>query len=137
MVTGREKARLNQMLLSGDMKNIELGFEMIINSEEDLLWIIWKAKKKLEEITVFFENKVVEVEVVIEEFYFKLYNDKDKFTMVESDILESEEMAKYYKDKWVNAESKCDVFLLVFREKEPMFDNIKSEDESFGDKISN
>jgi hypothetical protein len=113
-MTTREKVRLNQMLMSGDVENIELAFEIIISSKEDLKWLIYRLKDKLNGMTAFFQNKIRETEELIEDFYYKLYNHKDKFKMIETDVLDYEETLKYYENKLSDIKLKSDVFNLVF-----------------------
>jgi len=58
-MTAREKVRLTQMLMSGDVGNIRLASEMIIQSGEgDSL--IERAKNKLYGMKTFFEEKCLE-----------------------------------------------------------------------------
>jgi len=116
MVAVREKANLNQMLMSGDTKNIGLAFEMILNSKEDLYWIIWRAKDKLIGMQAFFTEKHAQLKELIDEYYcnFSYQNDRT----IGMDISECEEMAKCYQDKLDDIVAKSNAFHLVFAEKE-------------------
>ena len=59
MMTIREKVRLNQMLVSGDIENIRLAFEMIIQLGEGGN-LIERAKNRLHKMKIFFEEKCLE-----------------------------------------------------------------------------
>lgn len=116
MITAREKANLNQMLMSGDIKNIGLAFDMILKSKEDLYWIARRAKERLNSRAAFFRDKGIELSKVLHELHRSFLYENDR--TIGMDMAECEKIAKSYKDKLDDIVAKSNAFNIVFTEKE-------------------
>ncbi|KOY86467.1 hypothetical protein AD998_10205 [bacterium 336/3] len=106
-ITAREKAKLSFMLMSGDIDNILLAFEMIINLREDLRWIIWRAKEKLKHLVIFFEDRETQIDNLIGQY------QTDRI-IIKVDMSKWDKIAEYHKKKLEDVRLKNNLFNIVF-----------------------
>jgi hypothetical protein len=106
-ITAREKAKLSFMLMSGDIDNILLAFEMIINLKEDLRWIVWRTKEKLEHLVIFFEERETQIDNLIGQY------QTDRI-VIKMDMSKWDKIAEYYKKKLEDIRLKNNLFNIVF-----------------------
>jgi hypothetical protein len=107
-ITAREKAKLSFMLMSGDIDNILLAFEMIINLREDLRWIIWRAKEKLKHLVIFFEDRETQIDNLIGQY------QTDRI-IIKVDMSKWDKIAEYHKKKLEDVRLKNNLFNIVFK----------------------
>ena len=118
-MTSREIVNIVQYLMSGDIGNINLGFEICLQSDSEYLRNLpFKVKDKLVKLSNFYEEMELEYEDRIKDYelYAGAYSEEQTWgkSHEEVDGRELYRMASYWEKKSAEMSENLDKFIWAF-----------------------